>query len=264
MGKGFMPRQVRKLAESGVYHVMLRGVNRSAVFLEDEDYRYFLGALRRTSVRSGCVILAYCLMPNHVHLVVRTTDEQIGAVIKRLGVRYVGWFNRKYLRVGHLFQDRFRSEPVETDAYLATLLRYVWNNPVAGGLAVRAEDYPWSSRGELGSSGHLVDVESLERLFQPGQLAEIVAPGDIGPGSRRPIGRPHRVADELAASLLVRACGATRPEDFSLLAPAVKVRVIRELHSRSVSYRQLARLTGLSSSQVQRLHVAGSPGSEVA
>ena len=68
-------------------------------------------------------MLAYCLMTNHVHLVVRTTCEPLAIVMKRLGVRYAGWFNRKYGRVGHLFQDRFRSRRVDTDEYLLTLLR---------------------------------------------------------------------------------------------------------------------------------------------
>ncbi len=111
-----MTRQARRLAESGIYHVMLRGVNRDAVFLEDEDREWFLHALAATKEASGSVVLAYCLMSNHVHLILRTPGEAIGKVLQRLGVRYAGWFNRKYGRVGHLFQDRFMSLPVEDDA----------------------------------------------------------------------------------------------------------------------------------------------------
>lgn len=131
-----MPRRPRQLAESGIYHVMLRGVNRDAIFLDDEDCSRFLHSLGQAKDASGCSVLAYCLMSNHAHLVLRTGDEPIGAVVKRLGVRYAGWFNRKYGRIGHLFQDRFRSLPVEDDAYFVTLLRYVWNNPLRPGSSI--------------------------------------------------------------------------------------------------------------------------------
>jgi len=86
-----MPRHARRLAESGVYHVMLRGVNKDAVFLEDEDRERFLHVLGLAKEASGCVVLAYCLMTNHVHLVLQTPGEPISLVMKRLGVRYVGF-----------------------------------------------------------------------------------------------------------------------------------------------------------------------------
>lgn len=104
-----MPRRARRTAGSGIYHVMLRGVNRDPIFLDDEDRTYFLRALKTVRDASGCRVLAYCLMDNHVHLVLRTGAEPLGAVVKRLGVRYVARFNRRYDRVGHLFQDRFKS-----------------------------------------------------------------------------------------------------------------------------------------------------------
>ncbi len=114
-----MPRRARQLSESGIYHVMLRGVNRDVVFLEDEDRERFLFALRAARDASACKVLAFCLMDNHVHLVLRTGIEPIGSTVRRIGVRYAGWFNRKYDRVGHLFQDRFKSVPVDDDAHLA-------------------------------------------------------------------------------------------------------------------------------------------------
>ncbi len=166
-----MPRHPRKLAESGIYHVMLRGVNRDAIFLDDEDCARFLHSLGQAKEASGCSVLAYCLMSNHAHLVLRTGDEPIGAVVKRLGVRYAGWFNRKYGRVGHLFQDRFKSLPVEDDAYFVTLLRYVWNNPVEAGLVELPEEYLWSSRRLLGRESPLVDGEHELRRLLPADLA---------------------------------------------------------------------------------------------
>lgn len=255
-----MPRRPRQLAESGVYHVVLRGVNRDAVFLEDEDFERFLSVLRAVRDATGCRVLAYCLMTNHVHLVLRTTDEPVGLVLKRLGIRYAGWFNRKYGRVGHFFQDRFVSRPVEDDAYLLTVLRYVWNNPVKAGICERPQDYRWSSRRflEQDAGGRPVDGEELHRLVPARVLAEIAgpAPERIASVAEPAIGRPLRHTDAEVVSLFRTASGVGDPREFRLLDPIRQRTAISELRTRSVSYDQIARVTGLSASTVKRRHAS--------
>ena len=254
-----MPRHARQLAESGIYHVMLRGVNRDAIFLDDEDCLRFLLALGQAKDASGCSVLAYCLMPNHAHLVLRTREEPIGVVIKRLGVRYAGWFNRKYGRIGHLFQDRFKSLPVEDDAYFVTLLRYVWNNPVEAGLVALPEEYIWSSRRLLGRESPLVDGGQLRRLLPADPLTWLTSTAQSPTEEVAKRVRQPRHSQEQVAELLRRACGAGTPEDFLRLDPWVKQRAIRELRTRSVAYAQIARATGQSTSSVRRLHATGLP-----
>lgn len=255
-----MPRHARQLSESCIYHVMLRGVNRDALFLEDEDRQRFLYALATTKQLSGCSVLAYCLMPNHVHLVLRTGVEPIGLVVKRLGIRYAGWFNRKYGRVGHLFQDRFRSQPVEDDAYVITLLRYVWRNPVQAGLAMRADEYPWSSYDPPGWASRMVDAGELAALLPQGALDDVrrsvlqPVADDESRGRSTP-----RHTDSEAAELLRQACGAESPDDFGVLPPTTRRRVIGELRTRSISYAQIATATGLSESAVRRTHLSAVP-----
>lgn len=256
-----MPRRARQLAETGLYHVMLRGVNRDAIFLEDQDRERFLHALALTKQASGCLVLAYCLMTNHVHLILMTTTEPISIVMKRLGVRYVGWFNRKYARVGHLFQSRFASVPVENDAYMITLLRYVWRNPVEAGLAVRPEDYRWSSRSAHRHDPALVDTTVLQRLVPSDVLSGAVNASEPSPSfGPAKIGRPTLHTDAQAARFLHRACCALGAEDFGALDVPSQQRAIRELRSRSVPYSQIARITGFSVSRVRRMHVADPPG----
>jgi REP element-mobilizing transposase RayT len=247
------------MAESGIYHVMLRGVNRDAIFLEDEDHERFLHALTRTRELSGCIVLAYCLMTNHVHLVLRTVDEPIGEVLKRLGIRYAGYFNRKYGRAGYVFQGRFRSVPVESDAQLVALVRYVWHNPVKAGMVTRAEDYPWSSCRFFDGGSPLADAAQLRRLVPPDALsAASTGPAADGPQfESAPVGRPRRHSDEEAADLLRRACAAASPDEFAQLDPSIRRRAVCELRTRSVSYEQLARVTGMSTSSVRRLHISG-------
>lgn len=253
-----MPRRPRQLAESGIYHAIARGVNRDAIFLEDEDFEHFLHALAMVKEASGCAVLGYCLMINHVHLVLRTRREPIGSVMKRVGVRYASWFNRKYGRVGHLFQDRFRSLPVETDEYFVALLRYVWNNPVEAGLVVRPEDYRWSSRRLLGRTSQLVDGDELRSLVPSNLVAEPVGrPAVFLPELDRPPGRPPARAQHDVNRLLRRISGADGPEQFHSLSAMARRRTIGELRTRSVPYAQIAQATGMSASGVRRLHVAG-------
>jgi putative transposase len=256
-----MPRHPRQLAESGIYHVMLRGVNRDSIFLDDDDCARFLHSLGQAKDASGCRVLAYCLMSNHAHLVIRTGDEPIGAVIKRLGVRYAGWFNRKYGRVGHLFQDRFKSLPVEDDAYFVTLLRYVWNNPVEAGLVDLPEEYFWSSRRLLGLESPLVDGEQLRKLLPDDPLAWVASPRLqlLDEPTVKRVRQPGH-SEEHVAELLHRACGVRNPTDFLLLDPSTQQRAIRELRTRSVAYAQIAKVSGLSTSTVRRLHAAELPG----
>lgn len=104
-----MPRQARKKCESGIYHVMIRGINRQDIFEDDEDTQKFLELLMHYKAVCGYQIYAYCLMENHVHIVMREGEEEIGSVFKRIGAAYVYYYNLKYRRKGHLFQDRFKS-----------------------------------------------------------------------------------------------------------------------------------------------------------
>ena len=98
-------------------------------------------------------------MGNHIHLLIQEGKEPIEQVMKRIATRFVYWYNIKYQRAGHLFQDRFKSEPVETDEYFLTVLRYIHQNPVKAGICKAAEQYPFSSMGEYLRIPFLVDID---------------------------------------------------------------------------------------------------------
>ena len=162
-----MSRKSRQISPTGMYHVMLRGINRQDIFLDQEDYWKFIKILHQQAnpkdelgkpLPPKCYFFAYCLMPNHIHLLIRQQDESIGSIIKSIGIAYASYFNRRYERVGHLFQDRFRSEPVGDMNYFLTLVRYIHQNPVAGGLTRLVKEYPWSS---------WIEFESPEKCKMP-------------------------------------------------------------------------------------------------
>lgn len=141
-----MARQARLKSETGIYHVMLRGNERKAVFLEDEDKNKFINIVFQKMEATGSHLYSYCIMDNHVHMVIQELEngQQIATLMKRIGVSYAVYYNRKYKRVGHVFQDRFRSEVVEEDVYLLSVIRYIHQNPVKAGMAPGL-NYFWSS-----------------------------------------------------------------------------------------------------------------------
>lgn len=139
-----MPRKARERSSTGIYHIMLRGIDKRDIFIDDEDRMKFLENVEKAKKVGKFEIYGYCLMYNHIHMLIKE-GEEIGKSIKRITVGYVGWHNRKYERTGHLFQNRYMSEPVETESYLLTVLRYIHQNPVKAGIVNKAEYYQWSS-----------------------------------------------------------------------------------------------------------------------
>ena len=241
-----MPRQARKRAESGIYHVMLRGINRQQIFLDREDNKRFLLTLKAYKPVCGCKVLAYCLMGNHVHLLLREGAEPLEQIFKRIGGSFVYWYNAKYQRVGHLFQDRFKSEPVEDDAYLLTVIRYIHQNPVKAGLCQRPEEYPYSSWREYLSKPWLTDVDETFRLIEYDDLVafhQILGQEDCLDDTPRPAGH---LSDAQALLLIEQLSGCKNASEFQKLSPAARDRAILALRDNHLSIRQIARLTGSS------------------
>lgn len=140
-----MPRHMRMRSNTRIYHIMTRGNERKNIFNDDEDRLRFIRTIEKKSIESGFQIYGYCLMDNHVHLLINEGEEGIAKVMKRINVSYVYYFNKKYKRIGHLFQDRYKSEAIENEEYLLAALRYIHNNPVKAGIVKRAGEYKWSS-----------------------------------------------------------------------------------------------------------------------
>ncbi len=141
-----MPRRAR-LALAGVpFHLIQRGNNRQACFFVDKDYRFYLDWLAEYADKTCCSIHAYVLMTNHVHLLVSADRaEAPGALMKALGQRYVQYVNRVYRRSGTLWEGRFRSCPIQEEAYLFGCQRYIELNPVRAGMVEHPGEYRWSS-----------------------------------------------------------------------------------------------------------------------
>lgn len=152
-----MPRIARRKSATGVYHIIIRGINKQTIFEDDEDRERFLKTLGKYKSICNFKIYGYCLMNNHVHLLMKEGDESISKSMQRISSSYVYWYNLKYQRSGHLFQGRFKSEPVNRPSVFLRVLRYIHQNPLKAGITRSVEESKWTSyRGYMVDS-HLID-----------------------------------------------------------------------------------------------------------
>ena len=136
---------------------MLRGINRQQIFEDEEAYDKSLQISKECKEVSDYRLLVYCLIGNHVHLLIWQEQERLDTVFRRIAGRYVYWYNVKYRRVGHLFQDRFKIEPVEDDTYFLTVLRYIHRISAKAKMCRKSADYLYSSYQEYIGEERLID-----------------------------------------------------------------------------------------------------------
>jgi REP element-mobilizing transposase RayT len=140
-----MARPIRIEFPGAMYHVIVRGNERKAVFRDDADREFYLRRVAHYREKCGFRLLAYCLMSNHVHLAIETVREPLSRIMAGLQSSYTQYFNRRHGRVGHLFQGRYKAFLVEKDRYALALLRYLHENPVKARIVATPEEYVWSS-----------------------------------------------------------------------------------------------------------------------
>ena len=164
-----MPRPLRQVSADGIYHVTARGNRRQEIFLDDGDRRRFLLQLSGEARRGEWQLFAYCLMPNHYHLVLNAPKADLSTSLQRLNGGYAQWFNELHGLDGHLFQGRFHAIEVESQWHLIELSRYLALNPVRARLCATAAEWRWSSyRTTAGLSRRDVfDPTHVLRLFAP-------------------------------------------------------------------------------------------------
>jgi len=158
-----VPRKPREELEGAVHHVYARGNGKQRIFLDDQDRRTYLFLLRRVITQHEWRCLAYCLMGNHVHLLIETPQPNLGRGMQRLHGAYAQLFNERHGRVGHLFQGPYGAVRIESDEQLWMTLAYIAANPVRSDLCERARDWHWSSyrHASRGAAAGLIDLERL-------------------------------------------------------------------------------------------------------
>jgi REP element-mobilizing transposase RayT len=164
-----MPRRAREKSGSGIYHIVFRGTNKQEIFHDEEDNQKFIETLERFKKASRVKVHGWCLMDNHVHILLREGEEELSATMKRILVSYAWHYNNKYISTGHLFQDRYWSEKVDSNEYLLTVIRYIHQNPIKAGMVKKVSDWKWSScQGYYGQKIYplgLLDSEFILEIF---------------------------------------------------------------------------------------------------
>ena len=246
-----MPRTARKISSSGFYHVISRGIGKQILFEEDADYSFFLGILKKYWEEEQFDIIAYCLMENHFHLLLKI-DSGLDRVMKKIATSYAFYFNSKYERNGHLFQDRYKSVPVENDSGLLCEVRYIHNNPAKAGIC-SADRYRWSSWKAYAGEGGLVRTDPV--LDLAGGLKGFLAfsgQEDQEDTEYLDVTETRRLPDKAAREIIQEKLGMKSGTEVQRLARANRDAALRKLKEEGLSVRQIERLTGINRGVIQK------------
>lgn len=258
-----MGRTPRRMRQTGFLHVVVRGNGRQLIF-EDDDERYTFLNMLRSALRSRQVgITSWCLMDNHVHLLVSDEEGNLSTAMQALLTRYARFFNRRAGHVGHVFQERFSALPIEDDAHLVAAVRYVHVNPQRAGIA-RASEYRWSSYGEFVNPGaaefEVVDqgqlLNVLDMVGGVHGFEALCALDAEGAGvDYQPEPQKRMSIDEARAVALgaLSGYGLASLGDIKCADQATRMEMLRHMRSAGLSVRQIERLTGIGRSTVSRL-----------
>jgi REP element-mobilizing transposase RayT len=252
-----MARCARRPSESGIYHVMLRGIDQGQLFYDDDDRYAFLNRLEKAKDAYGCRLYAYCLMGNHVHLLIHEGSLGLSLAIKGIATSYARYFNARYDRSGYLFSGRFKSEPVDTDEYLLELLRYIHNNPLKAGDTERT----WSSYEEYATKARIIDSQMILAMFDDNPdraqtlLLEFLAEPVNADLIALQDGALRRVKDADAIEMIKSAAGTDTPLGIQNMEKGERDLTLAALRREGVSIRQLSRLTGISKGVIQQIRL---------
>lgn len=161
-----MPRCTRKFGNKRINHVIMRGVNKQMIFLDKQDKEKMLKEIKNTKEKYAYELYAYVIMPNHVHMLIYDRECNLSLIMNSLQTRYVSYFNKKYERVGHLFQDRYFNKAIEDEDYLKNTIKYIHKNPEKAFLC-KTEEYQWSSYHEyVQKEQSIVDITMFLEMLE--------------------------------------------------------------------------------------------------
>ena len=242
-----MPRTARTVSETGYYHVIQRGNGRRYLFESDIDRRRYLALLQSCASDSNIQIIAWCLMQNHVHMILDGSIEGLSEMMLRMGTSYARYFNESTGHTGSVFEDRFSSIPLRDDRQLLACVKYIHNNPMKAGLA-DFDEYSWSSYHEYVMGNGIVDPEPVLKLLQG--VEGFIAFSHDDRFSQYYVRKGKRVAsgDEVIAARA--ALGGCSPATVASQPKQERDRCLCSLHLAGLTADQIVRMTGIGRSTV--------------
>lgn len=238
-----MSRIARVISESGVYHILFRGVNQQNIFEEADDFKKLKDTIGFVKQEMGFEIYAYCFMSNHVHLVLKEKNTgDISLIMKRILTKYARWYNIKYGRSGALIANRYKSVPVEVDEYFLQLIRYVHQNPIKAGIADELGAYPYSSYVEYVNDAELTNTTFLFEMISKNEFIDYHKEVD---NFEFRVTDSKKKTDEDVLMFLKKHYGIDNAKSIAKLKKAERDSILADL-KRKFPVRQLQRITGVS------------------
>lgn len=245
-----MPRQARIKSETGFYHIMARGVGKQILFEDDKDKNKFLNIIERGKEKYDYNIFAYCLMDNHIHLLLEDVNMQLSEIMRIILQMYSYYYNSKYDRTGHVFQERFRSEPILNDRQFMNVISYIVQNPAKAGIC-SYEDYKWSSFGAYSRKDRIVSVDFVLDVFGGyDELKSFI--GTDGGYDFIDVDSNDRLTDAKAIIIAKEKCNISNIITVQSLERKKRNEILKALHEEGLAIRQISRLTGICLAVVQR------------
>lgn len=246
-----MPRSQRIESSSGFYHATMRGNAKGIIYECDEHRSKFLQALEKCKDEFGVRIIAWCLMDNHVHMIIDVCDASLTDALHWVGTTYACYFNHCEDRVGHLFQCPFGSVPINYESQLINIVKYIHLNPERAGICAQSE-YRWSSYKEYAyNKPWIADVDSVLEIAGGSELF-LATPIDFDQVAR--VGAPKRPrTDEDALKIVRVALGDGAVREIRYAPRALRNSYVYLLKNRGLSCGQIARLCALSERTIRRV-----------
>ena len=245
-----MARGRRNSSRIGYLHLILRGNNKQIIFEETDDYRFFLSRLGKFSREADIRICAYCLMENHVHLLVNDAGGNTPEMMQKLGVSYTKHFNQKYERVGHLFQGRYLSEPVEDEVYLLTVFRYILNNSRKAGIC-SASRYRWNSYKAYFRPESNLDLDYIRNVFKTEDEYKDYIDA-FSEDACLEYDKSAAYSDTQAQEIIKGKLKIRSGTELQVLGQHERNKALQMLKKEGLTIRQIERLTGISRNIIQR------------
>lgn len=247
-----MARLARRIAASGYYHVILKGNGGRILFENDSDKLFFLRLLEKYGAEHKVEYLAWCLMSNHIHLLIHDTSNQMGMAMHDICGLYAAYYNRTNDHVGRVFQNRYTSRAIETDNYLLEVVRYIHQNPVRAKIT-QSLDFPWSSYDEYISGGTITSTKMiLEMLGGVDGFREYCSNFDSEVTQMIENYSVGRLTDEEALEHAKRILGESLFKRLNQLERHDRDDCLCALARNGLTVSQIARITGIGRSIVQR------------
>ena len=244
-------RLKRIKSESCCYHVITRGTGKQIVFEDDMDYHVFLKKLREYSEKWKMSILCYCLMSNHVHMILYDKSSRISDFMHDVCMSYAIYYNKKYNHCGHVFEGRFKSFPIEDEGYLDTAFLYIIRNPQIAGIC-RYDVYQWSSFPDYILGKGPTDTRYMLKRYGGILALRHLLENEAGRECEE-YDTPAKNPDEEIRKFLKDEWGILNPSEISSLSKEERDKVIISLREHGYSMRGTARLSGVSYGIIQRI-----------